>query len=152
MRKAGRYGLVTAAIFVSPQVYYILSRCSYLKDECPDKDKKGIKRLLNNGTYTAAFPLHDVSAISVSAGTSCSGSRRMNFIIIIIIIRSCETCCLLCACSPDTGHDHGTPTVKAKGTISTNTGPGSSASSRSSPSTSSGEQPAAVRCVQLVAK
>uniref|UniRef100_H2U329 Anoctamin n=1 Tax=Takifugu rubripes TaxID=31033 RepID=H2U329_TAKRU len=43
-------------------VYYILSRCSYLKDECPDKDKKGIKRLLNNGTYTAAFPLHDVSS------------------------------------------------------------------------------------------
>ncbi|XP_040893951.1 anoctamin-5 isoform X2 [Toxotes jaculatrix] len=40
-------------------VYYILSRCSYFKDECGDKDKKGIKRLLNNGTYTAAFPLHD---------------------------------------------------------------------------------------------
>lgn len=43
------------------KVYYILSRCSYIKDECLDKDKKGIKRLLNNGTYTAAFPLHDVS-------------------------------------------------------------------------------------------
>uniref|UniRef100_A0A8C2DCH8 Anoctamin n=1 Tax=Cyprinus carpio TaxID=7962 RepID=A0A8C2DCH8_CYPCA len=39
-------------------VYYILSRCSYSKE---DKDKKGIKRLLNNGTYVAAFPLHDVS-------------------------------------------------------------------------------------------
>lgn len=43
------------------QVYYILSRCSYYRDECGDRDKKGIKRLLNNGTYTAAFPLHDVS-------------------------------------------------------------------------------------------
>lgn len=50
-------------ICVLSQVYYILSRCSYLKDECPDKEKKGIKRLLNNGTYTAAFPLHDVSFI-----------------------------------------------------------------------------------------
>lgn len=63
-RKVRRYGLVNAAIFVSfSQVYYILSRCSYLKGECPDKDKKGIKRLLNNGTYSAAFPLHDVSFI-----------------------------------------------------------------------------------------
>uniref|UniRef100_A0A8C1M6N7 Anoctamin n=1 Tax=Cyprinus carpio TaxID=7962 RepID=A0A8C1M6N7_CYPCA len=35
-------------------VYYILSRCQYSKE---DKDKKGIKRLLNNGTYIAAFPL-----------------------------------------------------------------------------------------------
>lgn len=51
-------------ICASSQVYYILSRCSYLKDECTDKDKKGIKRLLNNGTYTAAFPLHDVSFFS----------------------------------------------------------------------------------------
>ncbi|XP_077599591.1 anoctamin-5 isoform X2 [Stigmatopora nigra] len=40
-------------------VYYILSRCAYGEDERLDKDKKGIKRLLNNGTYTAAFPLHD---------------------------------------------------------------------------------------------
>uniref|UniRef100_A0A8C1Z8B4 Anoctamin n=1 Tax=Cyprinus carpio TaxID=7962 RepID=A0A8C1Z8B4_CYPCA len=39
-------------------VYYILSRCQYSKE---DKDKKGIKRLLNNGTYIAAFPLHDVT-------------------------------------------------------------------------------------------
>uniref|UniRef100_A0A8C1W4D1 Anoctamin n=1 Tax=Cyprinus carpio TaxID=7962 RepID=A0A8C1W4D1_CYPCA len=41
-------------------VYYILSRCQYSKE---DKDKKGIKRLLNNGTYIAAFPLHDVSLL-----------------------------------------------------------------------------------------
>lgn len=49
------------SISLSVQVYYILSRCSYFRDDCGDKDKKGIKRLLNNSTYTAAFPLHDVS-------------------------------------------------------------------------------------------
>lgn len=48
-------------ICLHEQVYYILARCPYFKDECGDRDKKGIKRLLNNGTYTAAFPLHDVS-------------------------------------------------------------------------------------------
>lgn len=51
----------SALIFVPAQVFYILSRCAYTRDECADKDKKGIKRLLNNSTYTAAFPLHDVS-------------------------------------------------------------------------------------------
>uniref|UniRef100_A0A4W5ML15 Anoctamin n=1 Tax=Hucho hucho TaxID=62062 RepID=A0A4W5ML15_9TELE len=40
-------------------VYYILSRCPYYKEDCKETDKKGIKRLLNNGTYTSAFPLHD---------------------------------------------------------------------------------------------
>ncbi|KAJ8394956.1 hypothetical protein AAFF_G00040790 [Aldrovandia affinis] len=40
-------------------VYYILSRCPYYKEDHTDKDKKGIKRLLNNGTYHSAFPLHD---------------------------------------------------------------------------------------------
>lgn len=62
---------------VSPQVYYILSRCSYLKDECPDKDKKGIKRLLNNGTYTAAFPLHDVRALCSSVSLKSLPSRNI---------------------------------------------------------------------------
>uniref|UniRef100_A0A4W5NFJ4 Anoctamin n=1 Tax=Hucho hucho TaxID=62062 RepID=A0A4W5NFJ4_9TELE len=41
-------------------VYYILSRCPYYKEDRKETDKKGIKRLLNNGTYTSAFPLHDV--------------------------------------------------------------------------------------------
>ncbi|KAL4642129.1 anoctamin-5-like [Arapaima gigas] len=40
-------------------VYHILSRCSYSTGNSAEKGKKGIKRLLNNGTYTAAFPLHD---------------------------------------------------------------------------------------------
>ncbi|XP_074130974.1 anoctamin-5 isoform X4 [Sminthopsis crassicaudata] len=48
--------------FFSPSVrnrivYYILSRCPYGTEE--GKKKFGIKRLLTNGTYTAAYPLHD---------------------------------------------------------------------------------------------
>ncbi|XP_068947401.1 anoctamin-5 isoform X10 [Petaurus breviceps papuanus] len=48
--------------FFSPSVrnrivYYILSRCPYGTEE--GKKKFGIKRLLSNGTYTAAYPLHD---------------------------------------------------------------------------------------------
>lgn len=46
--------------FVCFQVYYILARCPYYKENEVDKEKTGIKRLINNGTYTAAFPLHDV--------------------------------------------------------------------------------------------
>lgn len=45
---------------LSVQVFYILARCPYYKEGQRDKDKTGIKRLLSNGTYTAAFPLHDV--------------------------------------------------------------------------------------------
>ncbi|XP_047451972.1 anoctamin-5 isoform X3 [Mugil cephalus] len=56
-------------------VYYILSRCSYIKDECIDKDKKGIKRLLNNGTYTAAFPLHDSRYWIRSKDVNCESER-----------------------------------------------------------------------------
>ena len=41
-------------------MFYILARCPYYKEGRKDKDKTGIKRLLSNGTYTAAFPLHDV--------------------------------------------------------------------------------------------
>ncbi|MGH0162206.1 UNVERIFIED_CONTAM: hypothetical protein FKN15_066066 [Acipenser sinensis] len=39
-------------------VYYILSRCPYATED--GKKKLGINRLLSNGSYTAAFPLHDV--------------------------------------------------------------------------------------------
>ncbi|XP_077372214.1 anoctamin-5 [Festucalex cinctus] len=56
-------------------VYYILSRCPYGEDECVEKDKKGIKRLLNNGTYTAAFPLHDSRYWTRSKDTSCESER-----------------------------------------------------------------------------
>ncbi|XP_023118957.1 anoctamin-5b isoform X2 [Amphiprion ocellaris] len=40
-------------------VFYILARCPYYKEGRKDRGKTGIKRLLSNGTYTAAFPLHD---------------------------------------------------------------------------------------------
>ncbi|XP_076854660.1 anoctamin-5b isoform X2 [Brachyhypopomus gauderio] len=40
-------------------VYYILTRCPYYKEGHKEKEKTGIKRLLNNGTYTSAYPLHD---------------------------------------------------------------------------------------------
>uniref|UniRef100_A0A8C1WQQ9 Anoctamin n=1 Tax=Cyprinus carpio TaxID=7962 RepID=A0A8C1WQQ9_CYPCA len=53
-------------------VYYILSRCSYSKE---DKDKKGIKRLLNNGTYVAAFPLHDCRYWTKSIDANCESER-----------------------------------------------------------------------------
>uniref|UniRef100_A0A673WFP7 Anoctamin n=1 Tax=Salmo trutta TaxID=8032 RepID=A0A673WFP7_SALTR len=50
-------------------VYYILARCPYHKTD--REDKKGIKRLLNNGTYGSAFPLHDVRSY-------CPTSERFN--------------------------------------------------------------------------
>ncbi|KAK7892123.1 hypothetical protein WMY93_024086 [Mugilogobius chulae] len=54
-------------------VYYILSRSSYFHD-C-DRDKIGIKRLLNNGTYTAAFPLHDCRYWKSSSYSNCESDR-----------------------------------------------------------------------------
>uniref|UniRef100_A0A8C9W9U1 Anoctamin n=1 Tax=Scleropages formosus TaxID=113540 RepID=A0A8C9W9U1_SCLFO len=56
-------------------VYYILARCPYYKEEHKDKDKKGIKRLLNNGTYTAAFPLHDCRYWKPSKDSNCESER-----------------------------------------------------------------------------
>ncbi|KAM9853899.1 anoctamin-5 [Aulostomus maculatus] len=56
-------------------VFYILSRCSYVRNECGEKDKKGIKRLLNNGTYSAAFPLHDCRYWKRSKDVHCESER-----------------------------------------------------------------------------
>uniref|UniRef100_A0A667ZS55 Anoctamin n=1 Tax=Myripristis murdjan TaxID=586833 RepID=A0A667ZS55_9TELE len=56
-------------------VYYILARCPYYKGDHGDKDKKGIKRLLNNGTYTSAFPLHDVRYWTRSRDLNCESER-----------------------------------------------------------------------------
>ncbi|MEQ2274224.1 hypothetical protein XENORESO_016493, partial [Xenotaenia resolanae] len=54
-------------------VYYILSRCLYVSEECGDK--KGIKRLLNNGSYTSAFPLHDSRYWIRSKDGNCESER-----------------------------------------------------------------------------
>ncbi|XP_060891520.1 anoctamin-5 isoform X3 [Labrus mixtus] len=56
-------------------VYYILSRCYYISDECAEKDKKGIKRLLNNGTYSAAYALHDCRYWKKSRDANCESER-----------------------------------------------------------------------------
>lgn len=56
-------------------VYYILSRCPYNKDEKLNRDKRGIKRLLNNGTYTSAFPLHDCRYWTRSQDPNCDNER-----------------------------------------------------------------------------
>ncbi|XP_008410276.1 anoctamin-5 isoform X3 [Poecilia reticulata] len=54
-------------------VYYILSRCLYVSEDCGDK--KGIKRLLNNGSYTSAFPLHDSRYWIRSKDVNCESER-----------------------------------------------------------------------------
>ncbi|XP_014867676.1 PREDICTED: anoctamin-5 isoform X4 [Poecilia mexicana] len=54
-------------------VYYILSRCLYVSENCGDK--KGIKRLLNNGSYTSAFPLHDSRYWIKSKDINCESER-----------------------------------------------------------------------------
>ncbi|KAK3526787.1 hypothetical protein QTP70_033567 [Hemibagrus guttatus] len=56
-------------------VYYILSRCPYNKEDKLNKDKRGIKRLLNNGTYTAAFPVHDCRYWKSSRDPNCENVR-----------------------------------------------------------------------------
>ncbi|XP_069596032.1 anoctamin-5 isoform X1 [Ranitomeya imitator] len=54
-------------------VYYILSRCPYGVGE--EKRKFGIKRLLNNGTYSAAFPIHDCQYWKKSLDENCESER-----------------------------------------------------------------------------
>ncbi|XP_064423295.1 anoctamin-5 isoform X3 [Latimeria chalumnae] len=59
-------------------VFYILSRCQYATEE--GKRKFGIKRLLNNGTYTAAYPLHDCQYWKKAADTNCENERYTLYI------------------------------------------------------------------------
>ncbi|XP_069078042.1 anoctamin-5 isoform X3 [Pleurodeles waltl] len=54
-------------------VYYILSRCPYEVEE--GKKKFGIKRLLTNGTYTAAYPLHDCQYWNKAKDKKCESER-----------------------------------------------------------------------------
>ena len=42
------------------QVWYILEKTTYGEQE----DEVGISRLVQDGSFTAAFPLHDVSSIN----------------------------------------------------------------------------------------
>ncbi|XP_061743631.1 anoctamin-5b isoform X1 [Nerophis ophidion] len=56
-------------------VYYILARCPYYKEEGQDREKTGIKRLLSNGTYTAAFPLHDCRYWKRARDAECESER-----------------------------------------------------------------------------
>ncbi|XP_058017192.1 anoctamin-5 [Ahaetulla prasina] len=65
-------------MFFSPSVrnrivFYILTRCSYGTEE--GKRKFGIKRLLNNGTYSAAYPLHDCQYWKKSNDPKCENER-----------------------------------------------------------------------------
>ncbi|XP_073320185.1 anoctamin-5b isoform X2 [Pagrus major] len=56
-------------------VFYILARCPYYKEGRVDKDKTGIKRLLSNGTYTTAFPLHDCRYWKRARNAECESER-----------------------------------------------------------------------------
>ncbi|XP_064308928.1 anoctamin-5 isoform X4 [Phalacrocorax carbo] len=54
-------------------VNYILTRCPYGTEE--GKKKFGIKRLLNNGTYSAAYPLHDCQYWKKANDQNCDNER-----------------------------------------------------------------------------
>ncbi|KAM7015768.1 anoctamin-5b isoform 1-T1 [Tautogolabrus adspersus] len=56
-------------------VFYILARCPYYKEGQKEKEKTGIKRLLSNGTYTAAFPLHDCRYWKRARNAECESER-----------------------------------------------------------------------------
>ncbi|XP_068195363.1 anoctamin-5b isoform X1 [Antennarius striatus] len=56
-------------------VFYILARCPYYKEGRKDRDKTGIKRLLSNGTYTSAFPLHDCRYWKRARNAECESER-----------------------------------------------------------------------------
>ncbi|TNN80562.1 Anoctamin-5 [Liparis tanakae] len=56
-------------------VFYILARCPYYKEGQKDRDKTGIKRLLSNGTYSAAFPLHDCRYWKRARNAECESER-----------------------------------------------------------------------------
>uniref|UniRef100_A0A8C6YAL2 Anoctamin n=1 Tax=Naja naja TaxID=35670 RepID=A0A8C6YAL2_NAJNA len=65
-------------MFFSPSVrnrivFYILTRCPYGTEE--GKKKFGIKRLLNNGSYSAAYPLHDCQYWKKSNDPKCENER-----------------------------------------------------------------------------
>ncbi|XP_058237542.1 anoctamin-5b isoform X1 [Hemibagrus wyckioides] len=56
-------------------VYYMLTRCPYYNKDRVDREKTGIKRLLSNGTYTSAYPLHDCRYWKRSKDAQCESER-----------------------------------------------------------------------------
>uniref|UniRef100_H3BXS6 Anoctamin n=1 Tax=Tetraodon nigroviridis TaxID=99883 RepID=H3BXS6_TETNG len=56
-------------------VFYILGRCPYYNEGRKDREKTGIKRLLSNGTYAAAFPLHDCRYWKRARNAECESER-----------------------------------------------------------------------------
>ncbi|XP_061598260.1 anoctamin-5b isoform X2 [Cololabis saira] len=56
-------------------VFYILARCPYYNEGRKEREKTGIKRLLSNGTYTAAFPLHDCRYWKRARNAECESER-----------------------------------------------------------------------------
>ncbi|XP_047219717.1 anoctamin-5b isoform X2 [Girardinichthys multiradiatus] len=56
-------------------VFYILARAPYYSEGRKDREKTGIKRLLSNGTYTAAFPLHDCRLWKIARNAKCESER-----------------------------------------------------------------------------
>lgn len=105
-------------------MFYILSRCAYYKEGQKDREKTGIKRLLSNGTYTAAFPLHDVRHV-------------VNFKVCFVQQVLFWHCVGTFAFSVGTGKR---AEMQRSVTTCTSTGPGFSAFIKSSPSTSSSKQ------------
>ncbi|XP_022522820.2 anoctamin-5 [Astyanax mexicanus] len=58
-------------------VYYILTRCPYYQGDQVNKNKTGIKRLLSNGTYTSAYPLHDCLCLKKAEQVLCESDRDL---------------------------------------------------------------------------
>ncbi|KAM6942860.1 anoctamin-5b [Xenentodon cancila] len=56
-------------------VFYILARVPYYNEGLKEREKTGIKRLLSNGTYTAAFPLHDCRYWKRARNAECESER-----------------------------------------------------------------------------
>lgn len=117
-------------------MFYILARCPYYSEGRNDREKTGIKRLLSNGTYAAAFPLHDVRQKENIADkyNRWTGFKPMRY--------------YFCAFSADTGKGPEMRNARVNATTCTRTGPDFSAFIKSSLSTLSGNQTSHCGAVQ----
>lgn len=117
-------------------------------------EKTGIKRLLSNGTYAAAFPLHDVRQKEKIADKY---NRQKNDFISIKQDKSDfkPVCYYFCAFSADTGKGPEMQNARVNATTCTRTGPDFSAFTKSSLSTLSGNHTlhgGAVQDLKLLSK